>query len=160
MYRSLVLPGKLKSGLTVGGFQNFISKILQKGPNQIPDSVLVFSQQDCFVTGGRWAARILGQAYVNCFLDSGEINLERGPVSDLAIHPDPAAALFDDSIDHCEAKPGALARAFSGEKRLKNVRLCFRAHSHPCVPHRKHHVFPRLEPAWMELWVLLMQVSV
>src|SRR4029078_1447141 len=71
-----------------------------------------------------------------------EVDLERRSESGLAVHPDVALALLDDSICRREAQPCALPGFLRCIERLEQPALCFATHALPGIGHSEHHVTP------------------
>src|SRR2546426_7833780 len=69
------------------------------------------------------------------WLDSWQVDLERGPLPRLAVHPDVAAALLHDAVHGREPEARALAEFLGGEERLRKTRPIPPSHTHTRVRH-------------------------
>ena len=107
------------------------------------DAVVVFDEQNRFaaaVGGGRDHRRGLSQVR-----GSRQVNVERRPVPDAALHLDRAVVLLHDAIHRCQAETGALAVFLCREKRLEDPRQRVRVHSGSRVADRHLDVVAGLE---------------
>src|SRR2546426_11168583 len=73
------------------------------------------------------------------WLDSWQVDLERGPLPRLAVHPDVAAALLHDAVHGREPEARALAEFLGGEERLEQTRPFPAVHTHTPVGHPQQH---------------------
>src|ERR1700730_18505978 len=97
----------------------------------------------------RWDRVVFSYAFY-----AGQINLERGATSFIALHHYVASALLHDTVYRREAEPGSLAFLFCGEERLKDSRLGLFIHSHAGIADRENYVVARANkgrPAAMTL---------
>src|SRR5205823_8828266 len=69
-----------------------------------------------------------------------KINLKYSAASQFAVNPDESSALLHHPVDGGQSKPRALALRLRREKRLKNMRLRFRAHPRSRVGDTQNYV--------------------
>src|SRR5207244_7670998 len=72
-----------------------------------------------------------------------EVDLHRRAAPRLAVDPDVAAALLDDSVNGREPEPRAFPYFLGGEERLEEVRLRGLIHAHAGVRHHEAGVVAR-----------------
>src|SRR5271157_3148215 len=73
-------------------------------------------------------------------VDYGQINLERGAGAQLTVHRNVTTALFDDTVNHGEAKPGPLPFFFRSEERLEDLFPRDGVHSNAGIAHSEANV--------------------
>ena len=71
---------------------------------------------------------------------AGEVELDARAGAGLAVDGDVAAGLFDEAVDHAEAKAGAFADFLGREERLEHPAERLLVHARARVAHRDHHV--------------------
>src|SRR5439155_7011161 len=98
--------------------------------------LLVLDQQDGL--GASWDVRrpAVARQPVDDPLGLRQIDLEGRAAARLAVGPDVAAALLDDSVDGRKTQPRPLAWALGGEERLEDVGHRLPIHPAPRVAHR------------------------
>ena len=73
-----------------------------------------------------------------------EMDMEGGPLSDCAFHPNEALVLPDHPVNRSQAQPGALAQSLRGVERLEDLRLRHRTHAAAVIADGKGDIFSRL----------------
>src|SRR5579863_2151998 len=138
---------------------HFVAVGSQNGVGQVANRFFVFHQQNClgaFLRFGFQAHR--GRNFDRRF-HTRQIDFEGRAKPRLAVHPDVAAALFDDAIAGCQSETGAPRTTFGGKERFENMGHGFRAHAQAAVADSEHHVSPWFY-ADMLAGVCLVQVDV
>src|SRR5262245_32223471 len=74
---------------------------------------------------------------------------------DRAPNRDIAAVLVDDTVAHCQAQAGALARIFGGEERLEDMFPRFLVDPDPGVADRQGYISARQQPDILAYSVLV-----
>src|SRR5215813_3149249 len=120
------MPGEIQGLSPVSRGQHRVPVVGQELAGQLSNPLFIFDEENRLATekwrrGGDDALITLGNLDRPDHLR--QKNLEGGASSGLTVHPNPATALFDNSVDRGQAQPGALAGLFGGEKWLKDVRL-------------------------------------
>src|SRR5690348_9236543 len=77
---------------------------------------------------------------IRCFGDPREVNLKRGAEPWFTVNPDVATALAHDSVNRRQAKSGAAAFFFGGEKRFEDAADGFAVHATAAVGDAQLHV--------------------
>ena len=128
-----------QGALGVGGLHRPIAEVLQHGHGGRTHRLLVLHHQDhpAVAVAGGWLCRGRGGGRL---ARTGQVDLYRRAVAGLGIDLDVAARLFDEAIDHGEAKPGALAVGLGGEERLEHPRLGLLAHPLAGVGDGQQHI--------------------
>ena len=94
-------------------------------------------------------------------LGPGQIDLDGGPFSGLAVDPDVTLALFHDPVYRGKSQTGAHPLFFGGEERIKYLAPNFLIHTDAVVCNGQHHVWPWLvlHPAIPEIGLIQLHVG-
>ncbi len=93
------------------------------GLSRYAEDVLVLDQQHGLGPAPRLRRRRPQDELLRRLFHPWQVDLERGAFAELAVHPDVAAGLPHDPVDHRETEARALAHLLGGEERLEDHHL-------------------------------------
>src|SRR5580704_6943754 len=111
-------PQKIDGFNSIARAQDRISSHRQELAGKFADIVLVFDDEDRFVSSCNFRWFVFGIATRGAFRCFRQIDFKRSALARSAFDPNKAAALFYDAIDSCQAEPSAFANFLCGEERL------------------------------------------
>ena len=104
---------------------------------------LIFDHEHGLRAGERGRRQLAGGLRRELLGRDGQVDLERGAVAELAVHPDRAAALRDDAVHGGQPQAGAAAGLLRGEERLEEALLRGGVHAGTGIGDRHHDVRSR-----------------
>ena len=145
MDRSLVLLAEKQGFVAVPGLEDVVAVPQEDRAGDDPELLLIFDEEHRLGPADR------GHLDRGFHLQAGlvrarQVDLERRSLPELAVDPDVAAALLNDSEYGRQSQPRALALLFRGEEGLENALLGRFVHAGSGIADRQHHVWPRRDP--------------
>ena len=85
-------------------------------------------------------SRLRDAGFLHGAVDTGQVDLKGAALAELAVHPDVAAALFDDAVNGRETQTGAASTFLCSVEGLEDVHDGPAIHAHTGVGNREHDV--------------------
>ncbi len=134
--------GDLDGFVGTGGFDHPIAVFLENLASDDPQGTFVLDQQDR-LPPSRGHRRFLDLRRHGWFVDTRQIDLERGASPHFAVHPDMATGLLHDAVHHRQAQAGALPLLLGREEGLEDLGQDLLLDPAAGVADGQHHVAAR-----------------
>src|SRR5581483_3304933 len=138
--RPRILFGDFQGVAPVSSLEDLISATFQVFLPNLTQRILVFDEQNGFCPNMPLLSIAIYRGDRGVLRHQRQVDLEHRPMTDFAINPNPAAALFDDPIHSCEAESRAFPRLLRGIKRLENPGTHLIRHPNSVICNGEHYV--------------------